>query len=91
MKNILVYTLIFVSAYCAALFLNAAINKSSSTISTTHAIQAIVACNELKLESESFKSEYSGVGDLYTITSNCSNKVQIILTIPSPKVVTKGA
>lgn len=54
-----------------------------------HAVLAIMACNELKLENESVQTTFNGKTDTYEITSQCSNNVKIHLTVVRKVVVKK--
>lgn len=53
-----------------------------------HAVLAIMACNELKLENETVSSTYSSTTKAYKVEALCSGDVKIILNIP--KVVVKA-
>ncbi len=58
-------------------------------ILSKHAVLAIMACNELKLENESVTTVFDSGKNTYTITSNCSNNVKIILSVPKDKIIVK--
>ena len=60
-------------------------------IITKHAALAIMACNELKLESESVQTEYNNSTNTYEIIAQCSNGVKIHLTVPRNKIAAKEA
>lgn len=66
-------------------------DKKQTPIITKHAALAIMACNELKLESESVQTEYNNSANTYEIIAQCSNGVVIHLTVPRNKIAAKEA